>query len=125
MKKENQDALNNNRALMHATGVYDHIHNKVEHLKKRWGHIENKIKPMKSMEVATDYQRYLVEHSNSKNMLKFQNAILNNSRQLADDIKQDAGVNINELSSDDLNRKFTNTSYHVAEYYGLTKSRVV
>ena len=121
--RENQEALDKNRWLLQATGVLDHIGNRIEALRRKTGSIENKARPLQPPESADKYMEFLVAHSSSKNLIRSQQAVADKSSKLGAEIAMKQVAELEALKSEELNLLFEGTSLRLGDLYDLKKPR--
>jgi hypothetical protein len=124
--KANKEAVEQNRWLLEAQGeaipaIEDKMSKLNAEIKDFWG----KIHPLEPREAGDSFFKYLLENSNSNNLLRMQQTVKEKSEKLA---AMAATKDISEfeaMKSDELNQLFQGTRFNLDDIYKLNQPKVM
>ena len=102
-------------------GVTDKVSERLAKIRRDAGGVEHKIKPLPVREAAPSFENYLVDHSNSKNLLRRHERVNLKSKQLIEKISETKLADLHGLQSASLNQMFEGTNFKLADLYSLKK----
>lgn len=104
---------------MQATGVYDHISRRLRELRAKRGYLSNRLSRLEWTDHSAQYDQYLVDTSQLKNILEYKQRVAQNNRRVAEQLQTDKLLTPRDIGNDALNEMFRQTDFTLDQFYNL------